>query len=140
MRSCLKCTAFQHIKSASKLRRSTRDEKRGPFEAPGWVMMRSLVVPGWGQLHNRAWLKAIGVATGEVWMGLRVLDDRSTLNRIEDDVSRIEDEMAGLDLSQHSETAYMLGGSASYGEYSMGGSSGGFEGMKPAEAKPRPSH
>jgi Amt family ammonium transporter len=51
-----------------------------------------------------------------------------------------EDEMAGLDLSQHSETAYMLGGSASYGEYSMGGSAGGFEGMKPAEAKPRPSH
>ena len=58
-------------------------------------------------------------------MGLRVSD---------------EDEMAGLDLSQHSETAYMLGGSASYGEYSMGGSAGGFEGMKPAEAKPRPSH
>jgi Amt family ammonium transporter len=51
-----------------------------------------------------------------------------------------EDEMAGLDLSQHSETAYMLGGSASYGEYSMGGSAAGFEGMKPAEAKPRPSH
>jgi Amt family ammonium transporter len=51
-----------------------------------------------------------------------------------------EDEMSGLDLSQHSETAYMLGGSASYGEYSMGGSAGAFEGMKPAEAKPRPSH
>jgi len=58
-------------------------------------------------------------------MGLRVSD---------------EDEMAGLDLSQHSETAYMLGGSASYGEYSMGGSAGGFEGVRPAEAKPRPSH
>ena len=27
-----------------------------------------------------------------------------------------EDEVAGLDLSQHSETAYMLGG-GSYGEY-----------------------
>jgi hypothetical protein len=48
--------------------------------------------------------------------------------------------MVGLDLSQHSETAYMLGGSASYGEYSMGGSAGGFEGVRPAEAKPRPSH
>jgi Amt family ammonium transporter len=58
-------------------------------------------------------------------MGLRVSD---------------EDEMAGLDLSQHSETAYMLGGSASYGEYSMGGSAGGFEGLKPPEARPRPSH
>ena len=52
-----------------------------------------------------------------------------------------EDEMAGLDLSQHSETAYALGGSAAYGEYSMGGSGhGAFESMKPAEAKARPSH
>ena len=59
-------------------------------------------------------------------MGLRVTD---------------EDEMAGLDLSQHAETAYALGGSAAYGEYSMGGGHGGaFESMKPAEAKPRPSH
>jgi Amt family ammonium transporter len=58
-------------------------------------------------------------------MGLRVSD---------------EDEMAGLDLSQHSETAYALGGSAAYGEYSMTGSGGGFEGIKPAEAKARASH
>ena len=41
-------------------------------------------------------------------MGLRVSD---------------EDEMAGLDLSQHSETAYALGGS-SYGEYSTAGTGG----------------
>jgi Amt family ammonium transporter len=58
-------------------------------------------------------------------MGLRVTD---------------EDEMAGLDLSQHSETAYMLGGSASYGEYSMGGSAGGFDATKPPQARPRSSH
>jgi len=55
-------------------------------------------------------------------MGLRVNDD---------------DEMAGLDLSQHSETAYTLGGS-SYGEYSTGG--GSPEAMRAAEAKPRPAH
>jgi len=42
-----------------------------------------------------------------------------------------EDEMAGLDLSQHSETAYVLGGS-SYGEYSVGGGTGSYAGaMKP---------
>jgi len=53
-------------------------------------------------------------------MGLRVTDD---------------DEMAGLDLSQHSETAYSLGGS-SYGEYGMSGSGGAFaEAMKAAQAK-----
>jgi ammonium transporter, Amt family len=58
-------------------------------------------------------------------MGLRVTED---------------DEMAGLDLSQHSETAYALGGS-SYGEYGMSGpGSGAFaEAMKAAQAK-RPAH
>ena len=47
-----------------------------------------------------------------------------------------EEEMAGLDLSQHSETAYTLGG-GSYGEYTMHGSGGGAfqEAMRPMEAK-----
>ena len=58
-------------------------------------------------------------------MGLRVTDD---------------DELAGLDLSQHSETAYSLGGS-SYGEYSVGAGSGAFgEAMRAAEAKARSTH
>jgi ammonium transporter, Amt family len=50
-----------------------------------------------------------------------------------------EDEVSGLDLSQHSETAYVFGG-GSYSEYAQ--SSGAFaESMRPsAEAKPRPVH
>jgi len=49
-----------------------------------------------------------------------------------------EDEVAGLDLSQHSETAYALGG-GSYSEFSSG--SGAFqEAMRAAEAKARPAH
>ena len=48
-----------------------------------------------------------------------------------------EDEVAGLDLSQHSETAYTLGG-GSYGEFSGGGQTGAFaEAMRAAEAKAR---
>jgi hypothetical protein len=31
-------------------------------------MMRSLLVPGWGQFHNRAYVKAAAVAGGEVWL------------------------------------------------------------------------
>jgi Amt family ammonium transporter len=47
-----------------------------------------------------------------------------------------EDEVAGLDLSQHSETAYMFGGS--YGEFS--GSGAAFsEALRASEAKPRPA-
>jgi Amt family ammonium transporter len=42
-----------------------------------------------------------------------------------------EEELVGLDLSQHSETAYVFGGS-SYGEYTASGGTGAF-----AEARPR---
>jgi len=49
-----------------------------------------------------------------------------------------EDEVAGLDLSQHSETAYVLVG-GSYSEFSGGG--GAFaEAMRAAEAKTRVAH
>ena len=49
-----------------------------------------------------------------------------------------EDEMAGLDLSQHSETAYVLGGS-SYGEFSTHGAMA--EAIRPtAEARARGTH
>jgi Amt family ammonium transporter len=49
-----------------------------------------------------------------------------------------EDEVVGLDLSQHSETAYAFGG-GSYSEYSAG--PGGFsEATRAAEAKARPAH
>ncbi|MBI1846757.1 MAG: ammonium transporter [Candidatus Rokubacteria bacterium] len=49
-----------------------------------------------------------------------------------------EDEVAGLDLSQHSETAYSLGG-GSYGEFSGGGSAF-TEAGRATEAKARAAH
>jgi Amt family ammonium transporter len=49
-----------------------------------------------------------------------------------------EDEIAGLDLSQHSETAYAMGG-GQYGEFAS--ATGAFaEAMRGAEAKPRVAH
>jgi Amt family ammonium transporter len=49
-----------------------------------------------------------------------------------------EAEVAGLDLSQHSETAYTLGG-GSYGEFA--GTAGAFaEAMRPADTKARAAH
>jgi uncharacterized protein DUF5683 len=50
------------------------------FDAPRWVMARSLVVPGWGQLYNGSWVKAIGIATGEVMLGTRIYDDNQALD------------------------------------------------------------
>ncbi len=50
-----------------------------------------------------------------------------------------EDEVVGLDLSQHSETAYVLGG-GSYSEFATSGTGAFADAMRAAEAKPRPAH
>jgi len=55
---------------------------RSRFDQPRWVMARSLLIPGWGQLYNHSWIKAIGVAAGEGWMVARLIDDRRTLDRL----------------------------------------------------------
>ena len=43
---------------------------------PRYVMLRSALIPGWGQLHNGSWFKAIGVAAGEI--GIRRRDLATT--------------------------------------------------------------
>jgi hypothetical protein len=65
----------------------TAPRKRSRFEQPKWVMARSLVIPGWGQLHNGSWPKAIGVAAGEVGLVYRLIDDRKELDRLEQEVT-----------------------------------------------------
>ncbi|HYM82252.1 MAG TPA: DUF5683 domain-containing protein [Candidatus Limnocylindria bacterium] len=52
------------------------------WDRPRWVMLRSLALPGWGQLHNGSWWKAAGVAAGEVWLGLRILEGERELDRL----------------------------------------------------------
>ncbi len=77
-------------------------------------------------------LATYGVAVVGTWVILKVVDAVVGL-RVTD-----EDEVVGLDLSQHSETAYVLGG-GSYSEFTGGG--GGFqEAMRAAEAKARAAH
>jgi len=95
---------------------------------------------GDGLLHGnpgQLGIQAIAVAASWVlafagtFIILKVLDALMGLRVSE------QDEVAGLDLSQHSETAYVLGGS-SYGEYAAGGAFA--EAMRAAEAKARPAH
>jgi Amt family ammonium transporter len=84
-----------------------------------WVQLVAVVV---------TWALAIVMTT----LILKVLDAVMGLRVTE------QDELAGLDLSQHSETAYVFGGS-SYGEFSSG--SGAFtEAMRASEARARTSH
>jgi Amt family ammonium transporter len=85
-----------------------------------------------GQLWTQviAVLVTWALATVATFVILKVLDALMGLRVNE------EEEVAGLDLSQHSETAYVLGG-GSYGEYASGGFA---DAMRAAEAKPRPAH
>jgi len=87
-----------------------------------------------GQLWTQlvAVVATIVLAVVLTWVILKVVDAIVGL-RVSD-----EDEVAGLDLSQHSETAYALGG-GQYGEFSS--ATGPFaDAMRAAEAKPRPVH
>ena len=87
---------------------------------------------------GQLWIQIKAVAATYVlaivatWVVLKIVDALVGL-RVTD-----EDEVAGLDLSQHSETAYAFGG-GSYSEYSAG--TGAFtEAMRAAEAKARAAH
>jgi len=44
------------------------------YREPKWIMLRSLVVPGWGQWANRKRVKAIVVAAGEGYLIWRAID------------------------------------------------------------------
>jgi Amt family ammonium transporter len=94
---------------------------------------------GDGLLHGnpgQVWVQLTAIAASWVFafvgtfVILKVLDALMGLRVSE------QDEAAGLDLSQHSETAYMLGGS-SYGEYSGGAFA---EAMRGAPPKAPPAH
>ena len=58
----------------------------GAFDRPRWVMLRSLAIPGWGQLHNHAFIKAAAFAGVEGWLGARVINDNRSLGRLRRDV------------------------------------------------------
>jgi Amt family ammonium transporter len=87
-----------------------------------------------GQLWTQimAVLATYVLATVVTFVILKVVDALVGL-RVTD-----EDEASGLDLSQHSETAYTLGGGGSYSEYS-GGTGAFAESMRASEPKPRPA-
>jgi len=72
-------------------RRARRDSLRvahqGVLDQPRYVMLRSLLVPGWGQLHNRAWFKAAAIGGGEVFLVTSLFSDERELR----DLSRTID-------------------------------------------------
>ena len=72
--------------------------RQGYFDAPRWVMLRTLVVPGWGQLHNGSWLKALIFAGGEGLLVTRLLNDARELDAL--DRTAAEARAAGDDAAE----------------------------------------
>ena len=58
------------------------------FDQPKWVMLRSLVVPGWGQAYNGAWWKAAGIALTEGYLIARIAGDARDLGRLQREVDQ----------------------------------------------------
>ncbi len=68
----------------------------GWSEQPRFVMMRSALVPGWGQAHNHAWLKAVGVAAAESYLISALVNDDRVLNDLQDEINSIPDSLASF--------------------------------------------
>ena len=75
------------------------------FEQPRFVMLRSAVIPGWGQLHNGSWLKALAVAGAEVWLGLQLVEDRQELDDLLEQIE-VADDSSDTDLEDALITTY----------------------------------
>jgi hypothetical protein len=59
---------------------------------PFWVMARSAVVPGWGQVYNHQPLKAIVVVAGEGYLISRIFDE---LGKQNDAIDRLNTSIPG---------------------------------------------
>jgi hypothetical protein len=57
------------------------------YDQPKWVMLRSLALPGWGQAHNRSWLKALAIGTVDAVLRVRVIRDQRNLNQLDKDTN-----------------------------------------------------
>ena len=57
---------------------------------PRYVMLRSLILPGWGQAYNRAWFKAGAVAAGEVALGVTIYNDTRKLDDLQKQLDQLQ--------------------------------------------------
>jgi len=95
---------------------------RGWSAQPRFVMMRSLLFPGWGQVYNRAWFKAAAVTAGEVAFGVAIYNDSQKLNDIQAqlDAEHDPDRYAALaneyndQIDQRTAHAWLLGAVVTY--------------------------
>ena len=63
---------------------------RGWSAQPRYVMMRSLIFPGWGQAYNRAWFKSAAVMGGEVALGITIHKDSQKLKDLQAQLDQLQ--------------------------------------------------
>lgn len=88
------------VVGADTVSRTLASGRRPWPDQPRFVMLRSLLIPGWGQVHNRAWLKAVGVAGAEGWIVSALLEDNRVLNRL---LGEIDAAAADSDEERHND-------------------------------------
>src|SRR5262245_7420516 len=71
--------------------------KPGRFDQPHWVMLRSLALPGWGQIHNDAWIKAGLIGGTDAYLRVRVIKDNHDLNHLSADADAAQATLGGAD-------------------------------------------
>ncbi len=59
---------------------------------PTGALLRSAFVPGWGQLYNRKYIKAVIFAAGEGWLAYGIYDDWKDANRHEENFKAAVDD------------------------------------------------
>ncbi len=68
------------------------EEPSGRFDSPMWVMMRSAVVPGWGQLKNGSYLRALVVIGLEAAFFERLYFENRMVREYRDKAKHASDE------------------------------------------------
>jgi hypothetical protein len=81
------------------------EAKKPFFQSPTGIMFRSLVVPGWGQATNHAWVKAALVAGGETVLIASIVQDTHKLETLDS-----TDPEYGVIYDHRQRNAWWLGG------------------------------
>jgi hypothetical protein len=82
-----------------------KEAKKPFFSSPTGIMFRSLVVPGWGQATNHAWVKAVIVAGGETALIASIVQDTHQLKSLD-----ATDPQYGVIYDHRQRNSWWLGG------------------------------
>ena len=78
---------------------------QGRFDAPRWVMLRSLALPGWGQFHNGSWIKGVLLGGLDAYLRVKAVDTEQWILRHE---GPVRDALHDVTTAQDSMSQYTV--------------------------------